>query len=105
MLHVHFITGVTGFVGSHLTLRLLLEGAQVVAMVRATDNEAARARLVSILLSIDAQVELPLHNLYVFAGDVQDSTEDIVSIRPLLSNSVNRTFLRLRPSMSRDRDM
>ncbi len=74
----HFVTGVTGFVGSHLTLRLLLEGTQVVAMVRAADNEAARARLVSILESIDARVELPLHNLYVFAGDVQDSTEEIV---------------------------
>ncbi len=90
MLHVHFITGVTGFVGSHLTLRLLLEGAQVVAMVRATDNEAARARLVSILLSIDAQVQLPLHNLYVFAGDVQDSTEDIVSkLRSVFADPVH----------------
>lgn len=74
----HFITGVTGFVGSHLTLHLLLDGARVVAMVRAADNAAARARLLAVLESIDAQVEPPLHNLFVFAGDVQDTPAEIV---------------------------
>ena len=86
----HFVTGVTGFVGSHLTLRLLMEGARVVAMVRAVNDEAARTRLVAILESIDAKAELPLHNLYVFAGDVQDSTEDIVSkLRSVFTDSVH----------------
>ncbi len=74
----HFITGVTGFVGSHLTLHLLLKGACVVAMVRATDNAAARARLLAILETIDAQVDPPWDNLFVFAGDVQDSSAEII---------------------------
>lgn len=90
MASAHFITGVTGFVGSHLTLRLLLEGAVVVAMVRAADNEAARKRLLTILASIDSQAELPVDNLFVFAGDVQDSSEEIVSkLRAVFSDSIH----------------
>lgn len=74
----HFITGVTGFVGSHLALRLLLDGERVVAMARAPDNEAARRRMLGVLASIDAKASVPLEQLVVFAGDVQDAPETIV---------------------------
>ena len=74
-----FITGVTGFVGSHLTHRLLLEGDRVVTMVRASNNEAARARLLPVLEAIGSDRELPLENLLVFAGDVTQTTDELVA--------------------------
>lgn len=86
----HFITGVTGYVGSHLALRLLVDGLRVVAMVRAADHQAARTRLLKILESIDGSVRVPVENLYVFAGDVQNSSPKIAaSLREVFTDPID----------------
>ena len=67
-----------------------MNGVRVVAMVRASDNQSARKRLLEILAAIDSQAELPLDNLFVFAGDVQDSAEEIVSkLRSVFADSIH----------------
>lgn len=78
VLTTHFITGTTGFVGSHLAYRLLQEGQRVVAMVRAENPDTARTRLLQVLATINASNSLPVQNLTVFAGDVRDKPETIV---------------------------
>ena len=92
-LTTHFVTGVTGFVGSHLTHRLLLEGERVVTMVRASDNEAARARLLPVLAAIGSDRELPLDNLLVFAGDVTQTTDELVAgLRAVTDEHIDMTW-------------
>ncbi len=74
----HFITGATGFVGSHLVHRFLQQGDHVVAMVRGTSNSDARQRLLTVLAEIDNGTALPVAKLKVFAGDVTESAASIV---------------------------
>ena len=45
----NFVTGVTGFVGSHLAYRLLEDGHPVVALARGGKNASARDRVIEVL--------------------------------------------------------
>jgi fatty acid CoA ligase FadD9 len=72
------LTGATGFLGRYLALewleRMSLVGGKVIALVRARDDEAARARLDKTFDSGDAKLlahyqELAADHLEVIAGD------------------------------------
>ena len=62
-----FLTGATGFIGSHLTSRLLQEGHDVTVMARHSKNVSARDRVVSILQEVGVT---NFSNLCVFDGDI-----------------------------------
>jgi thioester reductase-like protein len=61
------LTGATGFLGSHLTARLLETGHHVTALVRGSKNASARDRLADVLRDVRTT---PLHNLDVVEGDI-----------------------------------
>src|SRR4029434_8244182 len=56
----NFVTGVTGFVGSHLAYRLLQDGHHVVALARGGKTASARERVIEVL----GQVAGPGGNLH-----------------------------------------
>ncbi len=62
-----FVTGATGFLGSHLAARLLQDGYHVSALARPTKNVSARSRVEETLREID---DVSLQNLQVFEGDI-----------------------------------
>jgi thioester reductase-like protein len=69
----NLVTGVTGFVGSHLAYRLLEEGHHVTALARAGRNVSARDRVIEVLREVDGQgrdVRALLDRLEVLEGDI-----------------------------------
>jgi nucleoside-diphosphate-sugar epimerase len=62
-----FLTGATGFLGSHLTSRLLSEGHHVGVLVRGSKGVSGRERIESVLEDIGAT---HLDALEVFEGDI-----------------------------------
>lgn len=62
-----FLTGATGFIGSHLTSRLLQEGHDVTVMARHSKNASARDRVISILQEAGVT---DFSNLCVVDGDI-----------------------------------
>jgi thioester reductase-like protein len=62
-----FLTGATGFLGSHLTSRLLHDGHQVGVLVRRSKSASARDRVEGVLRDIGAT---NFRNLEVFEGDI-----------------------------------
>jgi thioester reductase-like protein len=68
-----FVTGTTGFLGSHLALRLLQDGYQVRALARGSKSTSPDERVVQTLRDVaGAAEELQpyLANLQVFQGDI-----------------------------------
>ncbi len=61
------LTGATGFLGSHLTGRLLHEGHHVGVLARSSKNTSARDRVEAVLRDIGTS---RLDNLKVFEGDI-----------------------------------
>jgi thioester reductase-like protein len=65
------LTGATGFVGTELLARYLqLTDRDVVALVRARDDEHARARLEATLVCAFGTAEPYLHRVRALAGDI-----------------------------------
>ena len=62
-----FLTGATGFLGSHLTARLLEEGHHVGVLARSSRNAPAKARVEDVLREVGTS---RLENLEVFEGDL-----------------------------------
>ena len=62
-----FLTGATGFLGSHLTSRLLQDGHRVGVLARGSKNTSARDRVETVLRDIGAS---RMDNLEVFEGDI-----------------------------------
>ena len=62
-----FVTGATGFIGSHLTARLLQDGYHVKALVRRSKTASARERVETILGAAGAA---RFENLRVLEGDI-----------------------------------
>jgi nucleoside-diphosphate-sugar epimerase len=68
-----FVTGATGFVGSHLTNRLLKEGHRVTALARGSKTSDARDRILDVLTRVsesDARNDAGLERLTVLEGDI-----------------------------------
>jgi len=68
-----FITGATGFVGSHLAYRLLEQGHRVTALARGGKNDTARERVVEVLHQVASppgQLDHHIHRLDVIEGDI-----------------------------------
>src|SRR5262245_5135500 len=62
-----FLTGATGFLGSHLAARLLADGHQVMALARGSRNASAQARVEDVL----REVGVPrFENLEIVEGDI-----------------------------------
>src|SRR5437660_8980174 len=61
------VTGATGFLGSHLTARLLDEGHRVSALARSSKIASAKSRVLEVLREVGAR---RLENLEVFEGDI-----------------------------------
>ncbi|OBF19238.1 oxidoreductase [Mycobacterium kubicae] len=77
--HTVLLTGANGYLGRFLTLewlqRLSERGGKLIAVVRGSDTEAARARLADVFGSGDPQLvqrfeELAAHHLEVIPGDI-----------------------------------
>ena len=67
------VTGVTGFVGSHLAYRLLEDGHHVTALARGGKNASARQRVVEVLGQVAGSSEnlnAHLNRLEVLEGDI-----------------------------------
>jgi thioester reductase-like protein len=67
------VTGVTGFLGSHLACRLLQRGGRVIALARGSRNTSGRERAIETLARvIDDPARLPdyLSRLDVVEGDI-----------------------------------
>ena len=62
-----FLTGATGFIGSHLTARLLQDGYHVKALARRSKTASARERVETILAAAGAA---RFENLRVLEGDI-----------------------------------
>ena len=62
-----FLTGATGFLGSHLTARLLQDGNRVNVLVRSSTNASAKARVEEILSEVGVT---RFDRLSVFEGDI-----------------------------------
>jgi len=62
-----FLTGATGFIGSHLTARLLQDGYHVKALARRSKTVSARERVETILGAAGAA---RFENLRVLEGDI-----------------------------------
>lgn len=66
------VTGANGFVGAHVVAALLEAGPQdVYALVRAADDDAARARLVAALDDQRLSDRVDLDRVVVLAGDLE----------------------------------
>jgi len=69
----NLVTGVTGFVGSHLAYRLLADGHHVLALARGGKNASARDRVIEVLGDVaGAEKDLHAHldRLEVLEGDI-----------------------------------
>src|SRR5688572_15883437 len=69
----NFVTGVTGFVGSHLAYRFLERGDQVIALARGGRNVSARDRVINVLGQVAGTPEIlsrHLDRLEVLEGDI-----------------------------------
>jgi nucleoside-diphosphate-sugar epimerase len=67
------VTGVTGFVGSHLAFRLLQEGHDVVALARGDKSTSAYQRVVGVLNEVaegETNLKPHLQRLHVVEGDI-----------------------------------
>src|SRR5215831_12786474 len=62
------ITGATGFLGSHLTGRLLQDGHRVTALARGSKNTPPRDRVKTVLRDVSGVSQF--QNLEVFEGDI-----------------------------------
>jgi len=68
-----FVTGATGFVGSHLTNRLLKDGHRVTALARGSRTSDARDRILEVLSLVsesDFRNNAALERLTVLEGDI-----------------------------------
>jgi nucleoside-diphosphate-sugar epimerase len=68
-----FVTGATGFVGSHLTNRLLKDGHRVTALARGSRTSDARDRILEVLSLVsesDFRNNVALERLTVLEGDI-----------------------------------
>jgi thioester reductase-like protein len=62
-----FLTGATGFLGSHLTSRLIEDGHKVSALARGSKTASARERVHEVLREVGSA---NFENLEVFEGDI-----------------------------------
>src|SRR5437870_1977666 len=62
-----FLTGATGFLGSHLAARLLENGDHVSALARSSKNASAKNRVEDVLREVGTS---RFENLHVFDGDI-----------------------------------
>jgi len=62
-----FLTGATGFIGSHLTARLLNDGHHVTALARPSKNVSARERVQNI---VSAPGVTRFEHLHILEGDI-----------------------------------
>src|SRR5580765_6066178 len=68
-----FVTGATGFVGSHLTNRLLKDGHRVTALARGSRTSDARDRILDVLTLVsesDYRNNAGVERLTVLEGDI-----------------------------------
>ena len=85
-----FLTGATGFLGSHLTARFLVEGRQVKVLARSSKDLSARHRVEATLQDVGIT---EFENLTVVEGDISlDGLGLSADIRNDLASSVEEVW-------------
>lgn len=69
-----FITGATGFIGSHLAAKLIESGYKVFALVREKDMIHPRDRLLQAILKVNKSLQITHDNLIHILGDMTGET-------------------------------
>ncbi|MDU4447257.1 MAG: thioester reductase domain-containing protein [Anaerococcus vaginalis] len=87
------LTGVTGFLGSHLLEELLIRGYNVHTIIRAKNKEEAYKRLNNVISKYHIDCNEFSENIYVYNGDISKEKfglkEDEYNF---LSNSISKIF-------------
>lgn len=73
---VIFISGATGFIGSHLAAEFLRNGCRLIALARPRDGVSPWQRLVEAITSVDETIEINDRNLLAISGSVEGDIED-----------------------------
>ena len=71
-----FMSGATGFIGSHLAAKFLKIGYKVIALSRMKNNIPARQRLLQAINAVDPELYLTEENLIDIEGDMEDDLEN-----------------------------
>src|SRR5262245_9762575 len=84
------VTGVTGFLGSHLAARLLDEGHRVIALARGSKNASPQERVERVMRDVGSQ---RLGNLEVVEGDISAAGLGLnESIRKRVSTEIDELW-------------
>jgi nucleoside-diphosphate-sugar epimerase len=88
-----FISGATGFIGSHLLARLLKDGCRVVAMSRGKKGLSARQRLLEAIHAVDASIEVNEENLIHIGGSMDgQASQWIEQVREKVANDLDEVW-------------
>ncbi len=73
-----FLTGITGFLGSHLAYKFLKNGYKVIALVRNSNGDVYPLnRAINALSDVADTNDIPLENLRVISGDIRDDWTNV----------------------------
>ncbi|NOU18580.1 MAG: NAD-dependent epimerase/dehydratase family protein [Bacteroidales bacterium] len=84
-----FITGATGFLGSHLVYEMLKMGHRIIALSRKSKSNYASPmlRVIETLKAIDENVNISRNNLIVIEGDVTNSGDEL--FKEIINNQID----------------
>lgn len=93
MMKTIFITGVSGYVGSHLAKKFLGSGDSVIGLARAGNNVSASSRVKDAIHAISPDSVVSFANLSVISGDIRDQPGDIIEkLRELTEAPVDEVW-------------
>jgi nucleoside-diphosphate-sugar epimerase len=70
-----FVSGATGFIGSHLVAGLLKDGCRVIAMSRGKGGRTPRQRLLQALFLVDSSIAINDENLIDISGCMDENAD------------------------------
>jgi nucleoside-diphosphate-sugar epimerase len=91
---VVLITGAAGYLGCHLAYTFLMEGHQVIALVRDTNKGVSPSeKALKAISSVNDKVRIPEENLLVITGDVSDRADILAdTIRSQVQSKIDEIW-------------